>query len=187
VRDLKGATGCTVVLCRAAGGRRVSTCGGAPGTRETDCLAPANLVERVHAVMLAGGSAFGLDAATGVMRYLNEQGIASTPGWRGFRLCRQPSYSTWSAALPRPTRTLPWATRPASTPAEARAPGQRRRGAGATVGKAAGRDFAMKARLARPAPRRQGGLIVGGVWWVNCLGDVPGHGDREMLVRTLTL
>src|SRR5882762_3654380 len=71
-----GLTGCTVVLADgdgAVGG--VAQRGGAPGTRETDLLDPLNLVERVNAVVLSGGSAFGLDAATGVMRYLEEKNI----------------------------------------------------------------------------------------------------------------
>src|SRR5687767_5322562 len=72
-------TGCTVILVDgegAVGG--VSQRGGAPGTRETDLLHPLNLVDKVNAVVLAGGSAFGLDAAQGVVRYLEERNI----GWR---------------------------------------------------------------------------------------------------------
>ena len=71
-------TGCTVILVEgdgAAGG--VSQRGGAPGTRETDLLDPSNLVDKVNAVVLAGGSAFGLDAATGTVKWLEEHGI----GW----------------------------------------------------------------------------------------------------------
>lgn len=73
--DREAATGCTVILCEdgAVGGVDVS--GSAPGTRETDLLRPVNLVERVHAVLLSGGSSFGLNAAQGVMRYLEERGI----------------------------------------------------------------------------------------------------------------
>jgi L-aminopeptidase/D-esterase-like protein/N-acetylglutamate synthase-like GNAT family acetyltransferase len=74
--DRRGATGCTVVLCPPEGA--IAACavlGGAPGTRETDVLLPGNLVKRVHAVLLTGGSAFGLDAASGVMRWLRERNI----------------------------------------------------------------------------------------------------------------
>src|SRR5918997_477237 len=76
VTDAEAATGCTVVLCPPEGA--VAACavlGGAPGTRETDVLAPGNLVERVHAVLLTGGSAFGLDAAGGIVRYLERRRI----------------------------------------------------------------------------------------------------------------
>src|SRR5512133_3336924 len=74
-------TGCTVILCRKGAVAGVDVRGGAPGTRETDLLDPVNLVEKVHAVVLAGGSSFGLDAATGVMRYLEEQKIGFDTGF----------------------------------------------------------------------------------------------------------
>ena len=70
----EAATGCTVVLCPDGVVASVDVRGGAPGTRETDLLRPGTLVERVHAVLLTGGSAYGLDAATGVMRWLEERG-----------------------------------------------------------------------------------------------------------------
>src|SRR5574341_2409695 len=68
-------TGCTVILCRKGAIAGVDVRGSAPGTRETDLLDPINVVQKAHAILLAGGSAFGLDAATGVMRYLEEQEI----------------------------------------------------------------------------------------------------------------
>src|SRR5512140_2905775 len=68
-------TGCTVILCRKGAVGGVDVRGSAPGTRETDLLNPVNLVDKVHAVVLAGGSAFGLEAASGVMAYLAEQKI----------------------------------------------------------------------------------------------------------------
>ena len=73
-------TGCTVILTEAGAVGGVDVRGGAPGTRETDLLDPVNLVEKVHAVVLAGGSAFGLDAASGTMRYLDEKGIGYPVG-----------------------------------------------------------------------------------------------------------
>ena len=73
-------TGCTVILCRKGAVGGVDVRGGAPGTRETDLLNPLNLVQKVHAVMLAGGSAFGLDAASGAMRYLEENKIGFNSG-----------------------------------------------------------------------------------------------------------
>src|SRR5512139_2759977 len=74
-QDDEALTGCTVVLCRKGAVGGVDVRGSAPGTRETDLLNPINLVSTVHAVVLAGGSAFGLDAASGVMKYLKEQKI----------------------------------------------------------------------------------------------------------------
>src|SRR5512137_2957451 len=78
--DAQALTGCTVVLCEKGAVGGVDQRGGAPGTRETDLLRPMHLVEKVHAVLLAGGSAFGLDAATGVMRYLEERKIGFNVG-----------------------------------------------------------------------------------------------------------
>ena len=72
--DEDAATGCTVVLCPDGAVASADVRGGAPGTRETDLLRPGALVERVHAVLLTGGSAYGLDAAAGVMRWLEERG-----------------------------------------------------------------------------------------------------------------
>src|SRR5512138_888700 len=79
-QDDEALTGCTVILCRKGAVAGVDVRGGAPGTRETDLLDPVNMVERVHSVVLAGGSAFGLDAASGVMRYLEEQKIGFNTG-----------------------------------------------------------------------------------------------------------
>jgi L-aminopeptidase/D-esterase-like protein len=73
--DPEAATGCTVLLCESGAVAGVDVRGSAPGTRETDLLRPMNLVDKVHAILLSGGSAFGLDAAAGVMRYLGERGV----------------------------------------------------------------------------------------------------------------
>ena len=78
--DREGVTGCTVVLCEGGAVGGVDVRGSAPGTRETDLLRPVNLVERAHAVLLTGGSAYGLDAASGVMRWLEERGIGFDVG-----------------------------------------------------------------------------------------------------------
>ncbi|MCA1785840.1 MAG: P1 family peptidase, partial [Desulfobacteraceae bacterium] len=74
-RNLTAGTGCTVILCETGAVTGVDVRGGAPGTRETDLLDPVNLVQQVHAVLLTGGSAFGLDAAAGVMAFLEERQI----------------------------------------------------------------------------------------------------------------
>jgi L-aminopeptidase/D-esterase-like protein len=79
-QNLDALTGCTVILCEAGAVGGVDQRGGAPGTRETDLLHPLHLVEKVHAILLAGGSAFGLDAATGVMRYLEARGVGFDVG-----------------------------------------------------------------------------------------------------------
>ena len=82
--DLDAATGCTVVLCESGAIAGVDVRGAAPATRETDLLRPGSLVGRAHAILLSGGSAFGLDAASGVVRYLEERGKGfPTPAWPG--------------------------------------------------------------------------------------------------------
>jgi L-aminopeptidase/D-esterase-like protein len=134
--DTRRPTGCTVVLARQGAVAGVDVRGAAPGTRETDLLQPGNLVERVHAVMLAGGSAWGLDAASGAMRWLEEQGIG---------MHRRPRAGAHRAGR-RAVRPATWAIRGA--PGCSRGPcglrggqtdstgrGQRRRRAGAIVGK----------------------------------------------------
>ena len=74
-QDLRAATGCTVIICRDSAAVGVDVRGGAPGTRETDLLDPVNLVKKIHAVFLSGGSAYGLDAASGIMQFLEEENI----------------------------------------------------------------------------------------------------------------
>src|SRR5437764_10208850 len=78
--NLEAATGCTVILCDTPATGGVDVRGGAPATRETDLLRPLHMVEEVHAIVLTGGSAFGLEAASGVMRYLEEHGIGLDVG-----------------------------------------------------------------------------------------------------------
>src|SRR5512138_1067824 len=79
-QDENALTGCTVILARKGAVAGVDVRGSAPGTRETDLLDPVNLVDKVHGVLLAGGSAFGLDAASGVMSYLEEQKVGFNTG-----------------------------------------------------------------------------------------------------------
>jgi L-aminopeptidase/D-esterase-like protein len=79
-QDEAALTGCTVILCPRGAVSGVDQRGGAPGTRETDALRPMHLVQKAHAVVLAGGSAFGLDAASGVMKYLEEKGVGFKTG-----------------------------------------------------------------------------------------------------------
>ena len=78
--DKRRPTGCTVILTEAGATAGVDVRGAAPGTRETDLLDPKNLVQQIHAIVLSGGSAFGLDTATGVVKYLEERGIGYDAG-----------------------------------------------------------------------------------------------------------
>lgn len=170
-----GLTGCTVVLVDGEGGTGgVAQRGGAPGTRETNLLDPANLVERVNAVVLAGGSAFGLDVATGVMKFLEEKNVGFktnagvvpiVPAAVIFDL------SFVGASKARPTADCGYQAAAAATngPVDE---GNVGAGAGATVGKLGGARTAMKAGVGSAALSLPNGLIVGALVAVNAVGDV---------------
>lgn len=170
--DAHAATGCTVIVCRQGAVGGVDVRGSAPGTRETDALRPMTLVDRVHAVVLTGGSAFGLAAADGVVRYLEEQGI-------GFdavvaKVPIVPAAVIFDlmigSATVRPTAEMGYAAaRGASTPVDEGSVGA---GSGATVGKVLGPHTAMKGGVGTWAVSLPGGVIVGALVVVNALGDV---------------
>jgi L-aminopeptidase/D-esterase-like protein len=168
-------TGCTVIMVDgdgAAGG--VSQRGGAPGTRETDLLDPANLVDKVNAVVLAGGSAFGLDAATGTVRWLEEHNI----GW-DVRIARVPIVpAAILFDLPvggnpkiRPTADCGYRAAADASSAPVRQ-GTIGAGAGATVGKSGGPGRSMKAGLGSYSITLANGLSVGAIVAVNAVGDI---------------
>jgi L-aminopeptidase/D-esterase-like protein len=166
-------TGCTVVLAPpegAVGG--VDVRGSAPGTRETDLLNPENLVDRVNAISLAGGSAFGLDAATGVVRYLDEHGIGYDV--RIAKVPIVPSAILFDLAVGdpkiRPDAAAGYAACNAAT-SERPAEGNVGAGAGATVGKLFGFDRAMKCGIGTASVTLDG-LVVGAIVAVNAIGDV---------------
>ncbi len=172
-QDEEALTGCTVVLCRKGAVGGVDQRGGAPGTRETDLLKPVNLVEKVHAVLLAGGSAFGLDAASGVMRYLEEQGIGFDVGVA--RVPIVPAAILFDLHLGRadrrPDAEMGYrATAAASS--EAPAEGNVGVGTGASVGKIFGMKQAMKSGIGTASVDAGGGIVVGAIIAVNAFGDV---------------
>jgi L-aminopeptidase/D-esterase-like protein len=165
-------TGCTVILCEEGAVGGVDQRGGAPGTRETDLLRPMHLVEKVHAVLLTGGSAFGLDAATGVMRYLEERKIGFNVGVGHVPIV--PAAVLFDLALGRadvrPDAAMGYqACRNATTTAVSE--GNIGAGAGASVGKIFGMGQAMKSGLGT-ASVDLGGVIVGAIVAVNAFGDV---------------
>jgi L-aminopeptidase/D-esterase-like protein len=171
-QDLNAATGCTVIISEEGATVGVDVRGGAPGTRETDLLNPVNLVQQAHAVILAGGSAFGLDAAAGVMQYLEENNI-------GFdvQVTRVPIVC--GAVLfdlrigdhrVRPDKAMGYQACLNAGSVECRQ-GCIGAGTGATVGKILGMDRAIKSGLGCFA-LEAGGLKLGALVAVNCLGDV---------------
>ncbi len=181
-QDEEALTGCTVILCRHGAVAGVDQRGGAPGTRETDLLKPVNLVEHVHAVLLTGGSAFGLEAAGGVMRFLEERGIGFNVGVA--RVPIVPAAVIFDLALGRADRR-PDANMGYRAAAEASrqpvAEGNVGAGCGASVGKILGMKQAMKAGVGSAAIRLDGGVVVGALMVVNAFGDVINPQNGQIL------
>jgi L-aminopeptidase/D-esterase-like protein len=188
-------TGCTVVLVERGAVAGVDVRGAAPGTRETDLLNPVNSVQQIHGIVLAGGSAFGLDAATGVMRYLDEKNV----GFK-FDLWKDTVGTINIPIVPaailidlgvggnpkvRPDADCGYraATTAASGPV---AEGNVGAGAGATIGKLTGAARAMKGGLGTASATLADGVIVAALVAVNAIGDVidPATGRVVAGVRT---
>ena len=172
--DLENATGCTVVLCRKGAVGGVDVRGGSPGTRETDLLQPARRVDQLFAVSLSGGSAFGLDAATGVMAWLEERGI-------GYRVTPDVIVPIVSSAIIYDLGLITSKTRPgpqegrAACSAASTAPvaeGTTGAGTGATVAKTGGAHRACKGGLGSAAIKLPGGATVAAVVVVNSIGGI---------------
>jgi L-aminopeptidase/D-esterase-like protein len=173
------ATGCTVVLCPQGAVAGVEVRGGAPGTRETDLLRPENTVDRVHALLLSGGSAFGLDAAGGVMRWLEENGHGFAVG--AVRVPIVPAaviFDLWHGdARIRPNAEAGHAACMAAS-TQPPAQGSVGAGAGATVGKLFGIERAMAGGVGC-ASVRVAGITVAALVVVNATGDVIDTGSGE--------
>jgi len=183
--NLEAATGCTVILCDTPAVGGVDVRGGAPATRETDLLRPMNLVEEVNAVVLAGGSAFGLDAASGVMRYLEERSIGYDTGIA--RVPIVPAAAIFDLALGsasvRPDAAAGYRACEQAT-ADAVTQGNAGAGTGATVGKIAGPSFMMKGGLGSASTQLSDGTLVGALVVVNALGDVIDPQTRQVVAGT---
>jgi L-aminopeptidase/D-esterase-like protein len=184
-QDVEAATGCTVILCEKGGCGGVDVRGGSPGTRETDLLNPMNLVGETHGILLAGGSAFGLDASAGVMSYLEERncgynvGVTTVPIVVGavlfdlhigdFRI--------------RPGKEMGYQACKNASDNECRE-GNVGAGTGATVGKFLGMKQAMKGGIGTCC-FRAGELDVGAIMAVNCLGDVVDPATGKIVAGAL--
>jgi L-aminopeptidase/D-esterase-like protein len=181
-QDDAALTGCTVILCCRGAVGGVDVRGSAPGTRETDLLNPVNLVEKVHAVVLAGGSAFGLDAASGVMKYLAEQKIGY--GLGANRVPIVPAAILYDLELgklarhPDPEMGYAAAASANSGPV---AEGNVGAGTGASVGKIFGMGGAMKSGLGTASLKIGGGVRVGAIVAVNAFGDVLDPATSQIL------
>lgn len=170
--DPRRPTGCSVVIAREGAVAGVDVRGAAPGTRETDLLAPGNLVEQVHAIMLAGGSAWGLEAATGAVRWLEQHGVGLDVGVG--RLPLVPAAVLFDLHVGdmkvRPDAVAGYAACAAAT-CEPPAEGNVGAGAGAVVGKMFGLQHAMKGGVGT-ASVTVAGVTVGALIACNAVGDV---------------
>jgi L-aminopeptidase/D-esterase-like protein len=177
--DPIGLTGCTVVLCESGAVGGVDQRGGAPGTRETDLLRPMHLVQKVHGVMLAGGSAFGLAAADGVMRYLAERGVGVKVG--PARVPIVPAAILFDLAIGsadvRPDAEMGYAACLAASDA-AVTQGNVGAGTGCSAGKLLGARHATKTGIGSAAIELGGGLVVAALIAVNPFGDVVDEAGR---------
>lgn len=173
VEDDDALTGCTVVLTMDGAVGGVDQRGGAPGTRETDTLRPMHIVEKVHAIVLAGGSAFGLDAASGVVRFLEEQGVGYPTGVAKVPIV--PAAILFDLGIGRadvrPDAAMGYRACEAAT-SEMPVEGNAGAGMGATVGKILGMAGAMKSGIGTASEDLGGGVVVGAIVAVNALGNV---------------
>src|SRR5437763_1140886 len=183
--NLAAGTGCTVILCDTPAVGGVDVRGGAPATRETDLLRPMHLVEEVHAVLLTGGSAYGLDAASGVMRYLEERNIGYD-----VEVARVPIVPAaaifdlgFGSAKIRPDAASGYHACEQAT-SGAVIQGNAGAGTGATVGKMAGPSFMMKGGLGTASTLLSDGTLVGALVVVNAIGDVIDPQAQQVVAGT---
>jgi len=180
-------TGCTVVLAEGGAVAGVDVRGSAPGTRETDLLNPINLVDQVHAIVLAGGSAFGLDAASGVMRFLEERKIGFPTSYGVVPIVPAAILFDLGVGDPK-VRPGPGCGAAAAATASTGPvdEGNVGAGAGATIGKMMGMERAMKGGIGTAAITLPDGLVVAALVAVNAYGDVidPATGRVVAGVRT---
>jgi L-aminopeptidase/D-esterase-like protein len=170
--DRRALTGCTVILPGAPAVAGVDVRGAAPGTRETDLLRPGNLVQHVHAIVLAGGSAYGLEAASGVARYLGDNHIG-LPYAHGV-VPIVPAAILFDLGVGRPDRwpDIDDGYSAAAAAKRSTAEGNVGAGMGATVGKALGPDRAIKGGIGTASESSAHGLIAGAIAAVNAAGDI---------------
>lgn len=170
--DLKGYTGCTVILCEKGMVCGIDIRGSASGTRQVDALNVNHIVEQIHAILLCGGSSFGLDATTGVMRYLEKRGVGFDVGVAKIPICPAAVIFDLSFGDPmvRPTAEMGYkACVNAGTIVREGSVGV---GTGATVGKLFELSRSMKGGIGTSSIVMPDGLIVGAIVVVNAFGDI---------------
>lgn len=180
--DARRPTGCTVILCETGAVAGVDVRGSAPGTRETDLLKPGNLVDKVHAILLAGGSAFGLDAASGVMRYLEEKGCGFRTPYGLVPIVPAAILYDLGVGDPaiRPDAQAGYNACLNATSGRVEE-GSVGAGAGATIGKLSG-GRRRRGGLGASSIQLLNGATVAAIVAVNCAGDVLIDGERSRII-----
>ncbi|MGL4914592.1 MAG: P1 family peptidase [Romboutsia sp.] len=178
VEDEKGLTGCTVVICEKGAVCGVDVRGSAPGTRETDLLDPINMIQKVHAVVLSGGSAFGLESTCGVSRYLEEKNIGFDVGVTKVPIVAGAVLFDLVVGDPKCRPDIKMGYRACEVASETELKqGNFGAGCGATVGKIKGPNYAMKGGIGSYSIKLPNGLVVSALIAVNALGDVYENGE----------
>jgi len=184
-QNYEAGTGCTVILCEQGAVAGVDVRGGAPGTRETDLLLPENMIQKVHAIYLRGGSAFGLDGVSGVMHFLEENNIGFDVGVTKVPIV--PAAVIFDLNVGdyriRPDFKMGYEACINATDTD-NSSGNVGAGTGATVGKYLGDEFSMKGGLGTHSIKI-GDLVVAALVVVNCLGDVVDPDTGEILAGAL--
>lgn len=177
VEDKEGLTGCTVIICEDGGVCGVDVRGSAPGTRETDLLDPINMVQKVHAIVLSGGSAFGLESTCGVSRYLEEKGIGFDVGVAKVPIVTGAVLFDLGVGDPkcRPNMEMGYKACQIANNIELKQ-GNYGAGCGATVGKIRGSEFCTKGGIGSYSIKLDNGLVVSAIIAVNAFGDVYENG-----------
>jgi len=176
--DLQAITGCTVILVEDGAVAGVCVSGSAPGTRETDLLKTGNLVQQVHAILLTGGSAFGLDAAAGVMQFLEEKNIGFQTDTINVPIVPSAVIYDLDIGNPhiRPNKEAGYIASSNATTQEV-IQGSVGAGTGAMVGKGAGKNYSMKSGVGSSLIDLGKGILVGALSVVNATGDIYENGE----------
>ncbi|WP_195940721.1 P1 family peptidase [Romboutsia sp. 1001713B170131_170501_G6] len=184
VQDTEGLTGCTVVICEEGATCGVDVRGSAPGTRETDLLDPINMIQKVHAVVLSGGSAFGLESTCGVSKYLEEHNIGFDVGVAKVPIVVGAVLFDLIVGDPkcRPNIDMGYKACEAATDKELRQ-GNYGAGCGATVGKIRGPEYCMKGGIGSYSIKLENGLVVSALVAVNAFGDI--YEDGKLIAGVL--
>lgn len=182
--DIDGLTGCTVVICENGATCGVDVRGGGPGTRETDLLDPVNMIQKVHAVVLSGGSAFGLECTCGVSKYLEEQNIGFDVGVAKVPIVTGAVLFDLAVGNHKCRPDLDMGYKACQVASETKLnQGNYGAGCGATVGKIKGINFAMKGGIGSYSIKLDNGLIVSALIAVNAFGDV--YEDGKVIAGVL--